>query len=244
MSKLSVDPKKNIALYLQVKDILIHRIQNNIWAANTLIPTEQELMDEFNVSRTTIRQAISMLVQEGILEKKQGKGTIVKSQQLVGSLGKLRGFAEEAMEKGLTPHSKLLRSQFSETLFQEKAQLEVPEDEKIFLIERIRFADETPVAIERTCWPRSIGEVLNQCDLNKVNFYDILEKNNIFLKRASEKISALNATIQEADLLGIRPGEALLQMTKISFGLDDKPIEFAITKYRSDFYHYDIELKR
>ena len=73
-----VDSNKNMSLYLQVKDILIKRIQEKIWATGTLIPTEQELMDEFNVSRTTIRQAISILVQDGLLEKKQGKGTRIQ----------------------------------------------------------------------------------------------------------------------------------------------------------------------
>ncbi|MGK0699708.1 GntR family transcriptional regulator [Priestia flexa] len=111
--KAIIDPTKNIALYLQVKDILVKRIQEKVWPPNTLIPTEQELMEEFEVSRTTLRQAITMLVQDGLLEKKQGKGTIVKTQPLIGgSLGKLKGFAEEAIERGLTPESKLIRAEF------------------------------------------------------------------------------------------------------------------------------------
>ncbi|UOF89091.1 GntR family transcriptional regulator [Fodinisporobacter ferrooxydans] len=244
MKIYTVDPSNNVALYLQVKEILIDRIQNRVWPPNTLIPTEQELMQEFNVSRTTIRQAISILVQEGLLEKKQGKGTIVKTQQLVGSLGRLKGFAEEVMERGQIPHSQLLRAEFSGSLFDEKSMLQVTEDEKILVIERIRFADSTPIALERTCWPEKIGQILMKYDLQTAKFYQILEENNIFLKRAKEKISAINATIYEADVLGIRPGEALLEMSRLSFGLDDRPIEFTKTKYRSDHYHYDIELKR
>lgn len=239
-----VDATKNIALYVQVKDILVKRIQEKTWKPNTLIPTEQELMEEFNVSRTTIRQAISMLVQDGLLEKKQGKGTIVKQQRLVGSLGKLKGFAEEAVEKGLTPHSKLVRAEFSTDLYFEKSMLELEEDEEVLVVERIRFADKTPIAIERSCWPASIGKILTQHDLDGAKFYEILEQNDVHLKRAKEKISAINATIYEADLLGIRGGEALLEMTRLSFGFDDKPIEFTNTKFRSDKYHYDIELKR
>lgn len=81
-------------------------------------------------------------------------------------------------------------------------------------------------------------------DLDRAKFYEILEENGISLKRAKEKICAINATIYEADLLGIRGGEALLEMTRLSFGFDDKPLEFTITKYRSDKYHYDIDLFR
>jgi GntR family transcriptional regulator len=244
MKNSIVDANKNEPLYHQVKDILISRIENRQWTPGTIIPTEQELMDEFNVSRTTIREAISILVNSGLLERKQGKGTIVKAQQLTGSLGRLRGFAEEVMEKGLIPHSKLLRIEFSDKLFHEKAMLNIPEGEKVLVIERVRLANEIPIAIERSCWPEKIGHILKEHDLDKAKYYEILEKNNIFLMQANEKIIAINATIQEADLLGIRAGEALLEMSRLSFGIDNRPMEYTRTKYRSDQYSYSIELKR
>ncbi|NGP45711.1 GntR family transcriptional regulator [Bacillaceae bacterium SIJ1] len=232
------------ALYLQIQRILIQRIQDKVWLPNTLIPTEQELMDEFEVSRTTIRQAIAMLVQLGLLEKKQGRGTVVKPQKLVGNLGQLKGFAEEVLEKGKTPRSRVIRAEFKDLLYPEKDILSVAEDKEVFLIERIRFADETPIAFERTCWPQEIGNVLASYDLNEAQYYPILEENGYYLKSAHEKISAINATVVEADYLGIRPGEALLEMTRLSYGLDGHPMEYTRTKYRSDQYHYDIELER
>ncbi|MED3950303.1 GntR family transcriptional regulator, partial [Priestia aryabhattai] len=152
--KDTIGSNKNIALYLQVKDVLIKRIQEKTWKPNTLIPTEQELMQEFDVSRTTLRQAISMLVQDGLLEKKQGRGTIVKPQPLIGgSLGKLKGLAEEVAEKGLTPNSKLIRTDFKKDLYYETSMLELDAGEEVLVIERIRFAYEVPIAIERSCWP-------------------------------------------------------------------------------------------
>ncbi|MEA3322423.1 MAG: GntR family transcriptional regulator [Bacillota bacterium] len=234
---------KQIALYLQIKETLIQRIQEKIWLPNKLIPTEQELMKEFEVSRTTIRQAISMMVQDGLLERQQGRGTIVKSQQLVGSLGRLKGFAEEVLERGLTPNSQLIRAEFSTDLYHEKAMLQT-DDKSILVIERIRFADNLPIAYERSCWPKSIGEKLMKEELNQANFYQILEQNGIALRKANEKISAMNATMHEADLLGIRAGEALIEMTRLSYGIDDKPIEYTRTKFRSDQYHYNVELTR
>lgn len=234
----------NKALYLQIKDILVERIQDGMWPEQSLIPTERELMEEFDVSRTTIRQAISILVQIGLVEKTQGKGTIVKPQKLVGRLGSLKGFAEEVVEKGQIPQSKLIRAAFKDQLYTEKAMLEVKEDEDILLVERIRFANNTPIALERSCWPYKIGKILMQFDLNEARYYKILEDHNIYLSKASEKIYAINATQDEADLLGIRPGEALLEMNRLSFGMNNYPIEYTKTKYRSDQYHYDIELNR
>lgn len=240
----SFEPAKSSSLYIQIKDTIIKRIQDKEWIPNAMIPTENELMVEFNVSRTTVRQAISILVQEGILEKKQGKGTIVKPQLFIGSLGKLKGFAEELIEIGRIPGSKLLVVQTGSDLHYEKSMLKVPMEEEIVVIERLRFADQTPIAIERSCWPYSIGKMLINQDLNQATFYEILEENNITLKHAKEKITSINATLFEADLLGIRGGQALLVMERLSYGDGEKPIEFTTTKFCSDKYQYNIELFR
>ncbi len=183
----SVDPNKNIALYQQVKDALLKLIHNQVWRPNSLIPTEQELMETFKVSRTTIRQAINMLVQEGLLEKRQGKGTIVLPLKLVGNLGRLRGFAEEVMERGLVPHSQLIRAEFVSMLNFEKSVLQVPENESVLIIERIRLANDVPIALERSCWPEKIGQILMKYDLNSAKYYEILENHGTFLKHAKEK---------------------------------------------------------
>lgn len=231
-------------LYHQVKDILIARISEGIWKPGDLIPTETELMKEFDVSRTTIRQAITVMVQEGLLEKQQGKGTTIKSLKLTGSLGRLTGFAEEIMERGFVPKSKLIKAEFRDDLFVQKKKLQIPDDEEILCIRRIRFANDEPIALEKTSWPKHIGEVLMKHDLDGAKFYQILEENNIFLKRAAETISAVNATPYEADLLGVSPGTALLEMNRLSYGVEDKPIEFTQTKFRSDLYQYNVDLHR
>jgi len=240
----TVDPNSPIPLYQQVKEIIADRIQQKYWQAGDLIPTEQQLINEFQVSRTTVRQAISALVQEGLLEKRQGKGTIVKSQKLTGSLGRLTGFAEEVMEKGLHPHSKLIRTEIRKNLFFEKQKLQLDENEDVVMIERIRFADHEPIAVEKTFWPKHIGDILLKHDLNGAKFYQILEEHGVYLVKANEKISAVNATINEADYLGISAGEALLEMRRLSLGINNQPIEYTCTKYRSDRYHFNIELHR
>lgn len=241
-SKLNHDSP--VPLYHQIKDILIARISEGVWKSGDLIPTEIELMEEFNVSRTTIRQAITVLVQDGLLEKQQGRGTTIKSLKLTGSLERLTGFAEEILERGHVPNSKLLRAEFRDDLFTEKKNLHVHNNETVLSIHRIRFANDEPIAFEKTSWPKHIGEILMQHDLNGAKFYQILEENNIFLKSAEETISAVNATSYEADLLGVSPGTALLEMKRLSYGVDGEPIEFTQTKFRSDRYQYKVDLSR
>src|SRR5699024_11159462 len=158
--EVKLNHNSRVPLYNQVKEILVYKITNKQWKTGDLIPTETELIREFDVSRTTIRQAINVLVQEGLLEKQQGKGTTVKSLKLTGSLGRLTGFAEEIMERGYVPKSKLIRAEFRDELFLEKKKLQIADDEEILCIRRIRFANDEPIALEKTSWPKYIGEIL------------------------------------------------------------------------------------
>lgn len=104
----------------QVKDILTKNISKKGWNPGDLIPTEQELINEFGVSRTTVRQAITEMVQENLLEKQQGKGTIVSSKSVVSSLERLTGFAEEVIGKGHLTYSKLISIESRNDLYSKK----------------------------------------------------------------------------------------------------------------------------
>lgn len=244
MKEKNINYNNQIPLYQQVKDVLTNKISKKIWKSGDLIPTEQELIDEFKVSRTTIRKAISEMVQENLLKKQQGRGTTVNNHVFISSLRSLTGFAEEVIGKGYLTSSKLISAEDRKDLYTEKKILQLSENESVTLIKRIRFVEDNPVALERTSWPNEIGKILQKQDLNNAKYYQILEKYGFYLKKANETISAVNATPYEAELLGITGGEALLEMTRVSYGFDDKPIEYTKTKFRSDRYHYNVELKR
>lgn len=244
MADIKLEHDASIPLYHQIREILVSRISAGEWESGDLIPTEVKLMEEFDVSRTTIRQAISIMVQEGLLEKRQGRGTTVKSLKLTGSLGRLTGFAEEIMERGYVPKSRLLKAEYRKDLFVEKKKLNIDDDDEILSIYRLRFIDDEPIAIEKTSWPKEIGEILLQHDLNGAKYYQILEENKIYLKNANETITAINATSYEAELLGVSSGTALLQMQRLSYGVNDEPIEYTVTKFRSDLYQYKVDLHR
>ncbi|OUM94210.1 MAG: GntR family transcriptional regulator [Thermobacillus sp. ZCTH02-B1] len=240
-----VDPNSPIPLYQQLKNILKRKIISEEWPVGTIIPTEKELIEAYEVSRTTVREAIAELVNQGLLQKKQGKGTIVISTRVEERLGRLTGFAEEIGDKGLEHSARLLSAEFQRNRFYELSQLGLDENATVFLVDRIRFVDKQPVAYERSCWPEDIGRLLVNEDLNTVAFYKVLEeKYGIELKEATDTISAVNATKYEAELLGITPGDALLERRRISCDISGRPVEFTRTKYRNDKYSYKVKLLR
>jgi len=244
MSKL-LDQASPIPLYKQLTYILKKKIMNEEWPVGSLTPTELELINEYKVSRTTVREAVTALVNEGLLEKKQGKGTIVIWSKVEERLGKLTGLTEELIERGINHSAKLISADFKTDLYYEISRLALSEKAKVFVIHRIRLADEGPIAYEKSCWPEEIGKMLSSEDLNTASFYHVLEdKHGIFLKEANETIHAVNATPYEAELLGVSPGEALLERRRVTYDVLGNPIEYTRTKYRSDKYAYKVHLER
>ncbi|HEX7056681.1 MAG TPA: GntR family transcriptional regulator [Bacilli bacterium] len=231
-------------LYYQIKQIFDEKIKSGEWQTGQIIPSEIELIQKYNVSRTTIREGINALVKEGKLQKKQGKGTIVCSVRMEERLGKLTGFAEEMLAKGVKPGARLLevRRMIPDKWIAEK--LSLAEDDNVLYIKRIRLGNEEPIAIEHSYWPIEIGQLFMGKDLEKIAFYAELEQNGVFLKEADEIIAARNASREDAKLLLIKMNDPLLRMERITYSTNAQPIEFTCTDYRSDRYFYRVHLTR
>jgi GntR family transcriptional regulator len=243
-SAFKVDPRLPIPMYHQVKTLLLERIERGDWLPGHSIPTEVELMSQYGVSRTTVREAVTALVQEGFLTKQQGRGTFVCEPRHRERLGRLTGFAEEMIEHGYIPSAKLLS--ISNELEGEKEflRLELPEDVHWVRFERLRLASGSPIALERSYWPEDIAQVLKQEDLETVAYYAALERNGIFLRYAEEDISTMNADETDAALLGVKLGTALMVMERSSYDANDRLIEYTCTRYRGDRYKYHVRLER
>lgn len=244
MENRSLERNGSVPLYRQLEEILKGRVLRGEWLIGRRIPTEAELIEEFGVSRTTVRDAVGELVRNGLLHKRQGRGTFVQRPPLEVPLERLTGFAEEVLERGQVPSAILLSAELVRDHFYEAHQLRVPDGEPVLRIERVRLADGDPIAIERSFWPEAVGEILLKEDLNRAQFYPILENSGVLLREADEQIFAVNASTPEARTLGIEPGDALLEMRRVSYGEDGSPVEFTRTRYRSDRYSYRVRLTR
>lgn len=244
MEVWKLDHTLPIPLYHQLREIFLKKIESGEWEPGSLIPTEIELIEYYKVSRTTVREAVNSLVQDGLLEKKQGKGTSVCRPKLVERLSKLTGFAEEVESKGLKATARLIHLDELPGNHAIAEKLKISPDDSIILIKRIRLADEEPIAIESAYWPKSIGELLVKENLESVAFYKILEQHGIRLEEADESISAVAASKEDAFLLGIKEKDPLLIMERLTIGDNRRPIEYAVTKYLPTRYTYRVHLKR
>jgi GntR family transcriptional regulator len=233
-----------IPLYHQLKEIFDGKIKSGVWSPGQLIPTENELIETYQVSRTTVREAVSALVNEGKLEKKQGKGTMVCKPRLEERLGRLTGFAEEMQSKGFVPSAKVLEVEEILAPARVRDTLLGGDEGQVLYIKRLRLASEEPIAIERTYWPLHVGRLFKNEDLSSIAFYAVLEQGGISLRDADEVISARSASKKDAALLGIAERDPLLRMERVAYNLGGVPIEHTFTDYRSDRYNYRVHLQR
>lgn len=237
---MGLDPKNPIPLHVQLKEILKNEILQGDFKEK--IPSERELMDKYSVSRSTVRQAISSLVHEGFLEKRHGRGTFVSHRPVEEWLGYISTYNEVIENMGMKPSTRLLSQERGKEPGEIANILGVSE---FYAIERLRFADDIPIAIEKQYYPLEIGLKLAEFDLNTAVLYDILEVSlGLKLWEAEQIISCALPTKEEAAYLEIPEKSCILTMERVIYDPEGNPLEFLKGVFRSDMYAFRIKLAR
>jgi GntR family transcriptional regulator len=231
--------------YHQLKEILRERIRRGDWKPGDLIPSERELSVTYHISRMTARQAVTELVNEGVFYREQGKGTFVSRHKITQTLTHLSGFSEDMAARGQHPSSKVLSAQMWPADEITAERLRVPVGTAIVRLERLRMADGEPLAIE--CSQLSFPDCaqLLEEDLEHHSLYRLLEsKFGIPLMEAEQEIEAGLATDEEAHLLNITAGDAVLRTRRTTYIDRNQPVEYAESVYRGNKYIFYTHLKR
>jgi GntR family transcriptional regulator len=232
-------------LHAQIFEALRLQIQSTELKAGENFPSERELADRFGVSRMTVRQALQRLRQEGLIYRERGVGTFVAGRKLDVHTRNLSGFSDEMNSLGLKPSSRVLALR-SEQATEEVAQdLDLNKNDGVYHIERLRLADDEPMAFETTYVPAKLCPELDRWDLTKNSLYQILVENyNLQMHHAAESLEAAAATKYVAQQLGIKPGTPVLVVHRVVFSESNHPIESALTTYRADRYRATFYLSK
>lgn len=237
---MPLDYNNSIPLYLQLKENLEERIKSGVF--NSKIPSEREIMDEFYVSRSTVRQAVDELVKDGLLKKRPGRGTFIALKPIDDWLGNLSSTTETIEKMGMTSGAKLLHSEIMDLSpqLQEETGLK-----KAFHFKRLRYANYIPVGIENHYYPISLGEKINKFDLNKETLYDLLEsKLGIHTFEAEQVIRAGTPNKEDEELLELEPSSSVLFTNRKLLDINDEFVEYEQALYRADMYSFKINLSR
>ncbi len=244
--KESINFDSYIPYYIQLMEILKEKVQQKEWMPGDQIPGEQDLCEQYQVSRTVVRQALRELEFEGVVTRKKGKGTFISHPKISeGLVQKLTGFYQDMVERGLQPVTKVLSQIVTPSNEKVARFLGINPGDKVIDIQRLRYIDDEPIQMVTTYIPYEICPSLATVDLTNRSLYEYLEKEcGIFIAKGHRYIEAVLASEQEAQLLGIEHGAPLLMLDSISFSEDGQPIEYYHALHRGDRSRFEVELLR
>ena len=234
-----------VPLYYQIYDVLKEEIENGTYLPGSQIPSEAELGKRFNVSRITVKQAIQKLVVDGYLYRQQGKGTFVSKPRVNRKLSELISFHDEMLEKGFVPTSRILEFRVIPAQGVVAQALEVPENEKVIQIVRLRLADDEVMAIQSSHVPHDLcPELANRRDQLTDSLYKLLKTEfNLVPATGRESYKAVVVRGKDARILGVMDGSPAFSVRRYAYLEDGTPIEYAESLLRADRYTLDVELK-
>jgi len=234
-----------VPLYYQIKQILQEMIDNEELKPNEPIPTERELCEIHGISRMTAREAIMALVNEGVLYRKQGRGTFVSGPKPKYRLTELRGMTEDMERMGhrveteivsfeRTPATKAIRNIFN--LHQDEA--------VVYRIERLRMVDGEPYALETVWLDADRVPGMTRERLERRSLYDVLRRDYSLQPRsARQTFGPVIMSDYEASLLRVEPASLGLLFHQTTYGESEEAIEYVKSIYRVDRYKFEIFLR-
>ncbi len=236
-----VDEASPIPLYQQVRMDLINLLGSEKLQPGDMLPTEKNLAAAYGVSRQTLRQAISQLVNQGLLEPTPGRGTTVLSGRNRTRFFLDRSFAQQMQEMGLAPHSEVLRKK--PAIIDDTAPLSLHSalgSQALELI-RLRFGDETPIGVQYTTIITEYCPDLAGHDFRTESLYNLLLRTyKLPITRIEQSVSAVFPDDWHKTLLKIQNTTPLLLVNTTAFLDNNNPIEASTSYYRADKYEFSI----
>ncbi|MEH7883467.1 GntR family transcriptional regulator [Bacillus sp. JJ1609] len=239
-----IDKNSPIPIYHQLEEYIKAQIDSGELQPDETIPSERVYADMFQISRMTIRQALTNLVNDGYLYRQKGRGTFVNKKKVEQRLQGLTSFTEDMRERGFTPGSKLISFEIIPAGREIADRLKLNENTPVYEIKRVRLADNVPMALETTYLPANLVKGLTEDIINQSLYQYIEEKLNLVIHEATQQIEASNAKDQELRLLEIEKGSPVLLILRTSTLKDGTPFEFVKSAYRADRYKFVHTMQR
>jgi GntR family transcriptional regulator len=240
LADLRPEESSTTPLYIQLAENIADAIRAGRWSPGEALPPERVLAQVLAVSRVTTRKAVELLIDRGVLTTRQGSGTFV-ARPVEHPATVLASFSEEMRARGLVPSSRWLARDISIATPEEALSLGLAPGTSISRLSRLRLADDEVMAIESAAIP---AHWLPDPTVIEESLYSYMRAHGSAPVRALQHIRAVNATERQAGLLGVKPGAALLYISRIGFLPSGVAVEFTRSYYRGDRYDLVSELSR
>jgi len=245
-NQIIIDKSSPVPYYHQLKIYLINEIESERLLPQRKIPSETELCERFDISRTVVRQAIKELQNEGYLTTEKGKGTFVSMPKIVGGLVQnLTGFFEDMAKRGFAVSTEIMTQEVQSVSGKVAESLRIGAGAPVIVISRLRRLNKEPFVFVTTYIPRELCPGLIDEDLRKQSLYALLEgKYELAIHKGHRYIGVSLANEYEAGLLKIEVGSPLLELDSTSYLKDGRPLEYFHALHRGDRTKFEVELFR
>lgn len=237
---------KDTSLYQQVQEYILNKIKTDNLKAGDALPTESELEEALGVSRTTVRTALSVLRQNGIITQHRGKGTFVAQLTLEEHLSSLMSFTEYAASQGHVATSVVLSSDLvlPDEMVRRKLQID---KELVWKLSRLRLMDGEPIQISTSYLPKYALNLMHgweEVDFAENSLYQFMESHGIRMEYADEILQITLADNAQAMLLSIDVGRPLFTIHRVVFDANNTPIEYVEAHTRGEQHRAYTRMRR
>ena len=231
-------------LYRQIQSDLRERVSSGELEPGSQVETEQELMARYGVSRATVRQALSGLVAEGLLEIRRGRGTFVHGAALEHRLGGFYTFSREIERHGMRPGTQVRDIGLQPADAEVAEGLGLASGTLVVALSRVRLADDQPIVSETSYLPAARFKGLEGVDFTEASLYETLTSAyGVRPARARETFVPVLLGPDDAAVLGGDAGDPVLNVERTTYDADGVIIEFCQSILRADRYRYSVELR-
>lgn len=239
-----VDKNSQVPLYIQLIEIIKDMINNNELQEGHYLMSERDLCKIQNVSRMTVNKALISLVNEGILERRQGKGTFVSYKKQKLTYERMQGFTEIAQGKKLKVKNKILKFKLDKPskIVQEYLHLE-DDSSLVYQIERVRFIDDDPTILEKIYIPEYMCPDLNKDLLDKNSLYKLYRERYIHkTQKAKQVINPIMLDKSQSKVLDVDLNTLALKIDRVVFTDKEEVLEYTSSLFITDKHQYEIIL--
>lgn len=235
-------------LYLQLKEYLLNAIWNKDLVPGDSLPSEGVLAETLNISKATVRQCMGELSNEGYIEKRRNRGTVVLSRKLnIGYSVGIADFSERIKELGMKPKTELLTLNVEKCSKQTAIAFQLDQDTKVIHISRLRYANDLPIVYIDSFLPYETCRFILSHDLEAESLYSILDHEptgNLRVHRVTRTVFASEASPEIAEKFSMHAGGAMLTVETTAYNKDNIPVEYSLSYSPNSRNQYTFTIER
>ncbi|MBA3890781.1 MAG: GntR family transcriptional regulator [Gemmatimonadaceae bacterium] len=230
-------------LYQRLLDLLRSQIESGRYSVGDQLPTEHAMRTSFGVSRSTVRNALRALTDEGLIRPTPGVGTVVIRSRPPVQPSLLRGFTEDFARRGVPTQARVISAQIVDPPSQVRDRLELLPEEQVLHLVRLRLVSGAPLALMDNFVPASLGIGPEEDFTGPL--YELIERNHkYYITYGRDAIGAATVRPEAASVLELPIGSPVLTIKRTAFIGYDRPIEYVEAIVRPDHYEYNVTLLR